>query len=40
MRAHTTTEAVITAVTSTVTTPLTLLLGRYDAAGRLRLAAS
>ncbi|MGQ4436642.1 MULTISPECIES: ATP-dependent DNA ligase [unclassified Streptomyces] len=39
VRAQVTSEAVIGAVTGSLTSPDTLLLGRYDEAGRLRLAA-
>ncbi|MEV8548175.1 ATP-dependent DNA ligase [Streptomyces sp. NPDC051572] len=39
VRARATSEAVIGAVTGTLTNPLTLLLGRYDTAGTLQLVA-
>ena len=39
MRANTTSEAVIGALTGSLKSPLTLLLGRYDASGDLRLVA-
>jgi ATP-dependent DNA ligase len=37
LRARTTTEAVIGAVTGTLRCPMSLLLGRFDAGGRLRM---
>ena len=39
MRSRTTTEAVIGGVTGSLTMPLTLLLGRYNTRGTLRLVA-
>ncbi|MFJ6862244.1 ATP-dependent DNA ligase [Streptomyces werraensis] len=39
VRAHASAEAVVAAVTGRVTAPSTLLLGRYDARGRLRFIA-
>jgi len=39
LRARTTTEAIVGAVTGTVRSPSSLLLGRLDATGRLRLVA-
>lgn len=39
VRSRTTAEAIIASVTGSVDNPITLLLGRYDAGGRLRLVA-
>ncbi|WP_318275662.1 hypothetical protein [Streptomyces pharetrae] len=39
VRSHVTSEAVLAGITGSLTSPQTLLLGRYDTAGHLRLVA-